>query len=276
MRIETANIRCEFCDSIFDSNYDPNYDARIENVIKPYVEDLSKLFSLSYKEESNFRLIFDEDKFSQLHSNLQKKYSKRFKEYEIKTDYICKSCGRFSATLYNALRSVEFRIKEIRDLYHRLAYRDQEEIRLEYFGIIYDLKFQYELDYISKRFIYEKDNPGKKNITYFSFGHSLEAKISYERCETFSCNYEKLTFLFTGIFTTEIKNCLIEKTIDFVEHLGVHNVINFPSFENPSLNTTEIKKFNSYICILEDVFLAGIKSPNSINAILNYLLKKIF
>jgi hypothetical protein len=280
MRIETANIKCEFCDSVFDSSYDPNYDARIENLIKPYAKDRSRIYNLSYKDENKFHRVFDENKHIQLLSNLKKKYSKRFKEYRIKSDYICKNCERFSANLYNALSSIEFRLREMRKLN-----RSRSGVHLEYFGIVLDSKyqlyssinndFQYKLDYISGRFLHELVNPNKK---YFSVGNfDPKAKISYERCETFSFNHKNLKFLFTGIFTTEIKNCLIEKTIEFIDHIISLDIVNLTDINVFDLDKSEIEKFNSYIFILEDIFffMFMTKNPNSINRPLNHIYQKM-
>ena len=76
MKIESTEIRCEFCESIFDSSYSKN-------------------------------------------------------------DYICKNCNRFSANLYNFFNSVKFRLKEM-----RASNRRKKGIRLVYFGIVFDSRFQ--------------------------------------------------------------------------------------------------------------------------------------
>ena len=173
----------------------------------------------------------------------------------------------------------------------------------EYFGIVFDSKlqlyscfndkFQYELDYISKRFIYEKDNPEKKNMYYPSFGH-IETKILYEKCEIFSFNYKNLKFIFAGMFTSKIKNYLIRKTTDYIDYIISHNIVNLSNiniFNIDSLeiekiladinvfhvNKFEIEKINSYIFILEDIFLLTVatKTPALfVDKILNDIIQK--
>jgi len=291
-------IKCEICMNNFDSSYDPDRDSRIAGLIKPYVKDLSEIYSLSYKNSDKFHYDFDENKYIQLLSVLQKKYREQFKKYRIKSNYICKSCGHFSVNLYNSLKSIEYRLEELRKIN-----RKQKGIRLEYFGIVFDSKlqlyscfndkFQYELDYISKRFIYEKDNPEKKNMYYPSFGH-IEAKILYEKCEIFSFNYKNLKFIFAGMFTSEIKNYLIQKTTDYIDYIISHNIVNLSNiniFNIDSLeiekiladinvfhvNKFEIEKINSYIFILEDIFLFSVvtKTPTLfIDKRLNDIIQK--
>ncbi|KKN11599.1 hypothetical protein LCGC14_1024950 [marine sediment metagenome] len=40
-------IKYEICMNNFDSSYDPDRDSRIANLTKPYVKDLSEIYSLS-------------------------------------------------------------------------------------------------------------------------------------------------------------------------------------------------------------------------------------
>jgi len=278
MKIETANIKCEFCDSVFDSSYDTSYDARIENLVKPYTKDLIRI----YNETSCGK---DENKFIQLDFNLTKKYSNRIKKYEMERDYICKNCNRFSANLYNFLKSVKFRLKTIRE-----SNRRKEGIRLEYFGIIFDSKFQLysssnsdrkyqnELDYICGRYLYEKsyDHIIFKEKYFFSKNYLPWDEIWYEISETFSFDYKKLTFIFTGKFTDEIKEWLTKRTIDFIEKLISLEIIKLEKFFSNIINKSEVEKFISYIQILDDIFLFSfvIKSIE-INQIFDKLFQKI-
>lgn len=176
-------------------------------------------------------------------------------------DCICERCNRFSANLYNFAKDTYYRLKLLKSLD-----RDDERNRLEYLGIVFDSTFQVypiserknqnKLDYISGRYLYENSDFYKKTKKSFcSENLTAQDLISLRRAETFSFNYNKLTFIFTGEFTSEIRNGLIENTTNFIEHLFSLDIIKYENLCSDILCEPEVEKLASYIQILEDILV---------------------
>jgi len=184
-----------------------------------------------------------------------------------KADCICKRCNRFSANLYIDLKGVNYRLKYVKKIF-----REDKGNRLQYLGIVFDSTFQVypisgrdqnKLDYISGRYLYENSDfykNKKTKKTFLSENVTGRDLILYKERETFSFDYNKLTFIFTGGFTTEIKKWLIEETTRFIERLFSLDIIKYENLCSDISSEAEFEKLTSYILILEDFFLFSFTS----------------
>lgn len=254
MRIETAIIKCEFCDFVFDLK---KYKEEMEKIVKPYAEESVKIFHLYYN---------DHDKQIEKLIALNKKYNKQFgtvsqmfkpdtyqKDDNYFANFICKKCNKFSANLYNFMNRIDQRLLRLRK-----KGKDEEGICLVYFGVVFDSKKQIytlpkrknlqKLDYISYVQIHRDNWLSSKN-------YSVEDRILYDFHETFSFDYSNLTFIFSGKFTDNIEVFLTDNTIFFVKNLISLDIVDIKKFSSDLCFNQDLEKFTSYIKILENLFV---------------------
>ncbi|MFX1269846.1 MAG: hypothetical protein ACFFAK_17940, partial [Promethearchaeota archaeon] len=98
----------------------------------------------------------------------------------------------------------------------------------------------------------------------------------YREAETFSFDYDKLTFIFTGEFTNEIKKWLTEETTRFIERLFSLDIINYETLCSDISCEAEFEKLASYIQIFEDILLFSFfVECNKIDKIIDNFFQKV-
>jgi len=277
----TINISCEHCGYIYDFVY---FEGG--NICKK-----CNRFSANLYKNSKFKDIINSIEIDKLIQSQKRKYKNKIKcencgyiyDYILfEDDCICKKCNRFSANLYNFSKEVKYRLKSLKKLH-----RWNKGNRLDYLGIVFDSTFQVypiserenqnTLDYISRRYFYENPDVYKKNKEDIYLENFVPNDlISYEKGETFSFDYNKLTFIFTGEFTSEIRKGLIENTTRFIEHLFSLDIIKYENLCSDIPCEAEVEKLASYIQILEHFFVIFIRVKSvEIDQVIDSFFQKI-